>query len=112
MNGQTSWNFFATSHGKGPVDGVGAAVKRAVRDMVRCRRAIVIDVLTFIAAYRASCGTINILTCEALSECLLTKEDCAVTPGIKTCHHSDWVVGSAENGNHVDCNFYHHFDAK
>ena len=41
---QTSWNFFATSHGKGPVDGVGGAVKRAVRDMVRCRRAIVIDV--------------------------------------------------------------------
>ena len=24
------WNFFATSHGKGPVDGIGGAVKRYV----------------------------------------------------------------------------------
>ena len=27
---QTAWNFFATSHGKGPVDGVGGALKQAV----------------------------------------------------------------------------------
>ena len=72
-----------------PVDGVGGTVKRAVRGMVRCRRAIVTDVPTFVAAYRASCGTINILTCEAPSECLLPKEDCTVTSGIKTCHHID-----------------------
>jgi len=24
------WNFFATSHGKGPVDGLGGSVKRSV----------------------------------------------------------------------------------
>lgn len=24
------WNFFATSHGKGPVDGIGGAIKRQV----------------------------------------------------------------------------------
>ena len=24
------WNFFATSHGKGPVDGIGGSVKRHV----------------------------------------------------------------------------------
>ena len=46
-----------------------------------------------LVAYRASCGTINILTCEAPSERLLPKEDCIVTPGIKTCNHIDWVGG-------------------
>ena len=85
---QTSWNFFATSHRKGPVDGMGGAVKRAVRDMVRCRRAIVIDVPTFIAAYRASCGAINILTCEAPSECLLRSH-------VMSPHRLAW--GCAEN---------------
>ena len=49
--------------------------------------------LTFVVAYRASCGTTNIFICEAPSECLLPKEDCVVTPGIKTCHHIDWVGG-------------------
>ena len=60
MNAAYHCQTLATSHGKSPVDGVGGVVKRAVRDMVRCRHAI--DVPTFIAAYRASCGTINILT--------------------------------------------------
>ena len=48
---------------------------------------------TFVAVYRASSGTINILTCEAPSECLVQKEDCTATHGIKSCHHIDWVEG-------------------
>ncbi len=52
-----------------------------------------IDVPTFVAAYRASGGTINIPTCEATSEFLVQKEDCAATPGIKSCHRIDWVEG-------------------
>ena len=70
----TAWNFFATSHGKGPVDGVGGALKRAVRDMVCCRRAVVVDVQTFIAAYWLS-------------------SDCPATPGVKTCHSIYWTGG-------------------
>lgn len=27
-----SYNFFATSHGKGPCDGIGAVAKRTVRE--------------------------------------------------------------------------------
>lgn len=32
------WNFFATSHGKGPVDGIGATVKRIVWSNTKNRR--------------------------------------------------------------------------
>ena len=32
---EITWNFFATSHSKGPVDGIGGAVKRLVWIAVR-----------------------------------------------------------------------------
>ncbi|KAJ2950915.1 hypothetical protein O0L34_g5284 [Tuta absoluta] len=35
------WNFFAASHGKGAVDGIGGSVKRSVWVSVKSRRAIV-----------------------------------------------------------------------
>lgn len=34
------WNFFATSHGKGAVDGIGAIVKRKVWEIVRTQNVI------------------------------------------------------------------------
>ena len=36
------WNFFATSHGKGPVDGIGGAVKRYGWSAVKARKHVVI----------------------------------------------------------------------
>ncbi|XP_071481354.1 uncharacterized protein [Diadema antillarum] len=47
---QIQWNFFATSHGKGPVDGIGGSVKHHVWGKVRARKAIVSDAATFVAA--------------------------------------------------------------
>ena len=41
------WNYFATSHGKGPVDGIGGSVKRQVWNAVRSRKALVNDALSF-----------------------------------------------------------------
>jgi len=35
---QLQWNFFATSHGKGTVDGIGGTVKRSVWRHVKARR--------------------------------------------------------------------------
>ena len=37
------WNFFATSHGKGPVDGIGGAVKLYVWTVVKQRKEIVVN---------------------------------------------------------------------
>ena len=44
------WNYFVTSHGKGPVDDIGGATKRFVWNNVRLRKHIVKDAATFVAA--------------------------------------------------------------
>ena len=44
------WNFFATSHGKGCIDGIGGSVKRMVWQLVRSRKANVKTALEFAAA--------------------------------------------------------------
>ena len=41
MNRDITWNFFATSHGKGPVDGIGGMAKRVVSREVMSGRASV-----------------------------------------------------------------------
>lgn len=47
----TDWHFFATSHGKGAVDGIGGTVKRVVQTAILTRRAEPTDAKTF-----ASCA--------------------------------------------------------
>ena len=44
------WNYFATSHGKGPVDGAGAIIKRFVLQKILTQKQLVHDVPTFLAA--------------------------------------------------------------
>jgi len=108
---QTSWNFIATSHGKSPVDGVGGAVKRAVRDKVRCRCAIVIDpdirccISCILRHYQHTYmrSSIRMPSPEGRLHSYPWHQN--MSP-----HRLGWVC--AETGNHVDCNFYHHFDAK
>lgn len=48
------WNYFATSHGKGPVDGIGGALKRFVRNRVLRREIIVFNAEQFAAAAESS----------------------------------------------------------
>ncbi len=43
-----TWNFFATLHGKGPVDGIGGAVKHQVWTAVKTRKHIVTDANSFV----------------------------------------------------------------
>ena len=45
--------FFATSHGKGPVDGIGGSVKRHVWTAVKTRKVIVNDAASFVLACNA-----------------------------------------------------------
>jgi hypothetical protein len=46
------WNFFAASHGKGPVDGVGAIAKKTVWNAVKSRKCRVSSAQDF-------CGVLN-----------------------------------------------------
>lgn len=45
------WNYFATSHGKGCVDGIGATVKSIVRKHVKARDCIVNNASDFVQAF-------------------------------------------------------------
>lgn len=51
------WNFFATSHGKGAVDGVGGTIKRAVYRRIMARRVKVHNASTFVSAANAIVGS-------------------------------------------------------
>ena len=41
------WNFFATSHGKGAVDGVGRVLKRRAWNKVKARQVVIRNVAEF-----------------------------------------------------------------
>lgn len=55
------WNFFATSHGKGCVDGIGAAVKAKVRRLVLSRQAIVHCAKDFVNAFNLNESSIDVV---------------------------------------------------
>lgn len=58
---RVQWHFFATSHGKGAVDGVGATVKRAVNTDVLSRQAILVtDAASLVDSARKSCPNTKI----------------------------------------------------
>ena len=62
------WNFFATSHGKGPVDGVEATLKRIAADKVRSRQCIINGMADFIAAVGDSSITVTSRTIDAVKQ--------------------------------------------
>lgn len=48
---QIIWNYFATSHGKGCVDGIGATVKTVVRSHIKARDCTVNSASDFVEAF-------------------------------------------------------------
>lgn len=59
------WSYFATSHGKGPVDGIGGTVKRNVYLEVLKGGIVVNGYEDFLHAARKLNRTINILDCDS-----------------------------------------------
>ena len=56
------WHYFATSHGKGVVDGIGGTVKRMVWNAVSTRKVHpVTDAKTFAEVAKSACNTINVV---------------------------------------------------
>ena len=45
-----NWNFFATSHGKGAVDGIGGVIKHLMRNKIKSRNIIIQDAKEFATA--------------------------------------------------------------
>ena len=94
-----SWDFFATSHGKGSVDGVGGGVKRGVRQEVISRREVVKDSEDFARVAARVCPNVTVLhICkEEIQDCSAMIEaevfsGCKVLQGTRKMHHMD-VVG-------------------
>lgn len=86
------WNFFATSHGKGPVDGIGGTVKRQVATRVYQRRAVVKDAESFFKCALECCGCINVYfksasqIADELIEFQPLFNTAPVLPGISSAH--------------------------
>jgi len=58
---QIDWSFFGTSHGKGPIDGVGGTVKRAVWRRILREQVIVGTAEEFTAVASKCCPNITIM---------------------------------------------------
>ena len=61
FNRDIKWSFFATSHGKGAVDGIGGTAKRSVRKEVLSRCVKVNNSLQFTEVAREKCPKIHII---------------------------------------------------
>ena len=55
------WHFFATSHGKGAVDGIGGTVKRTVLRAVNSRQCIVSGAESFLSAAKKNNTKVKLL---------------------------------------------------
>ena len=55
------WNFFASGHGKGAVDGVGGSIKRSVWREVQGRRSYVYSPYDFFKLADEKCKGIHLL---------------------------------------------------
>ena len=53
-NVKLSWNFSATGHGKGPIDGVGATLKRQAMEKVQIRKCVINNASEFFNAVQGS----------------------------------------------------------
>jgi len=90
-----SWHYFATSHGKGAVDGIGAAVKRSVWTAVSTRKVeSVIDAKAFadVAKRFSHKVDVTLITAKEIQvkceELMLDKcfDEATVIPGISKFH--------------------------
>lgn len=55
------WNFFATAHGKGCIDGIGAAVKKKVKTLVLSEEVIVNRTDDFVDAFNSRQSEVNVI---------------------------------------------------
>ena len=91
-----SWNFFAASHGKSSVDGVGGTLKRIVWNRVRARTEIVRNSKEFFEAAKKYCSGIDLVYADSEEIDYFysrIKNDLASSckvPGIQSDHH--WLV--------------------
>lgn len=65
-NVQMMWNFSATSHGKGPVDGIGGTLKRMAAERVKNRQCIINNAYDFQKAVSGSSIEVTLISREEI----------------------------------------------
>lgn len=55
------WSFFATAHGKGPIDGIGGTVKRAVWRRILQNKVVINSAQEFAEVAKEACPNIKII---------------------------------------------------
>jgi len=66
---ELEWNYFATSHGKGAVDGVGAVVKRKVWQIKKTKKNALQNAFSFYEGARHNISGVNV--------CFISTDDIA-----------------------------------
>lgn len=88
------WNFFATSHGKGSVDGVGGVTKRCVWNAVKCRSSIVKCASDFVAVAKKHLENIDVHLINDVNERFQDLDwkyfDAPIIPSIHKTHC--WLI--------------------
>ncbi|XP_049306174.1 uncharacterized protein LOC125776689 [Bactrocera dorsalis] len=91
------WNFFATAHGKGAVDGIGAVIKRKIWQMVKAQNIVLNNAHDFFKLAKININGISILyvsstyiknTTAFLSERWANVKS---IPGIKSNHYFSFL---------------------
>ena len=101
------WSFFCTAHGNGPVDGVGAEVKRAVRQQILRGNEVVSNPLDFFNVASKLAKKIEVLwltldeTRKVVAKLDERFADCAVVCGTQSVHYlkreDDTCIATALN---------------
>ena len=96
-----TWDFFATSHGKGSVDGVSGGVKRGVHQKVMSRQEVVKTAEDYSRVAAEVCPNVTILyitedeiiVCRDLLDSLVFNGS-KTLPGTRRMHHMEVVAPS------------------
>ena len=102
------WHYFATSHGKGCVDGIGGMVKRMVAEKVRQRRSIVRDAKSFFDCTKILKSETGffLITLEQISNFVKDEkindifDSAPDVKGIKRIHHVSVIDGVVATSMH------------
>ena len=104
---EATWSFFETAHGKGAVDGVGGAVKRAVWRAILQDRAVVNSAEEFAMVAENECQKVNVLyipkedITQTKVQLLERWNACIAIPETHSVHYvtelSDTTVSAAKN---------------
>ena len=84
-----SWNFFATSHGKGAVDGIGGRIKRDVYNTTLSKGLVIKNLDDFVDVAEHCSKNITVLKCtkkHVLSTVKQVDEDISDSAGIPGTH--------------------------